>query len=894
MKSVRIKIAEARIPADMGLTHISTSYRISKTPDFTQESDIIFQSIEDMGNLYEIIVNLDIQANETVYCSTRYHYIDRNNTNYQSKWSLAAPIHGDRHGISYPDSIIKTPKVDYEKDLDGIFTVTTNPMEIFTGIGNHETTSWLIKDSDGKIVYERSLDKDNKIKLYPEFVPEKNKAYIIEAIHNITGNTDSYPGKALMLDYSKGIGLYDFEIIGKFYADSNVWHRIKIYLPNFKEYDLEIRRPDGEVIKKLYNCPILVYYVNTFGFKYNQMYQWWVRIRFEDDSVTEWKKEYEAIALNRDESPDWDEDPNIAFLGKITDGPSFDMDTESNYNTCINSYELNNKEFLYVANNKIILMKWEDNRIYKVKEILDLRSLNPNNADDKVDEAFVPYATFTKHSDFEVLIHYRVQNNNKSWGKTLFLYCNYNPIAKDLEIIARNEIDDPINGMGIANHIVRKSKSTYYAIFETDPTTYPIREGLYLLKIELTDDSINFHKYIAAKKGRYAFARLFVNQSKELFYIGGSVGSITNINTSEMTYKRTNNFVKHINLDLVKAWEDDLWNELEDDYDVTTNIASIPSAYSSYDVYDYMPISLGSGDILLWNNCNSGKEMFNQNLLIYSTLSGTFRSEEYRTNLRVPFRNIVRFNNWDILRISSNIESPQISYIYLSVQNNPDDFENSTATANYPNILTYRDKETNLEIPYHFEYGESGNPEEYHIINPPVGKKINWVGKKQTRSFTYSNIVYTRSQSESPIREGLITEMTKGITQLNNTHLRVGLGQCIGDNSHEIIRGANPYPYQPFIRLSDKSEIVLALNSTITLEINHNVFYLDYEFNPDDSESPNLISVELPIDPDTQKQNRLIINSNGTEGSFIFTLKGYGADDEAYAKLIIIGTIRGD
>ena len=104
MKSIRIKVDVPNIPAELNIKHVATSYRISKDPNMQDETKIIFEVNEDNINLYEIIVDANMSEHETVYVSTRYHYIDGNFVNYPSKWSLPAPINPNRHGITYPDN----------------------------------------------------------------------------------------------------------------------------------------------------------------------------------------------------------------------------------------------------------------------------------------------------------------------------------------------------------------------------------------------------------------------------------------------------------------------------------------------------------------------------------------------------------------------------------------------------------------------------------------------------------------------------------------------------------------------------------------------------------------------------------------------------------------------
>lgn len=886
MKQISIRVAPARVPTGMQLTHVSTSYRISKSPDMEDESNIIFESLEDMTNLLEIQVPVDILGYQTVYCASRYHYIDGGGVNYMSKWSPGAPVNAMRHGLTYPGTIVKTPKVEQELDLDGIFSVYTNPMEIFTGVGNHEMTSWVIKDSDGFPVYVRQDDKDNKTKLYPEFVPEKNKAYIIEAQHTVTGNNDSFTGRSVYLNYTKGYALYDFEVFTKFYVDTNVWHRLKIYVPNFKEYDLEIRKPDGTVVKKLYNCTILVYYINTFGFQYNNVYEWWVRVRFTDNSVTDFRKEWEGLALDKDESPDWDDDPNIAFLGKIADGPTWDIESEGNNLTQINSYEINSKEFFYAEDGFITLLKWENNSIKKIKNLLDLKTLNPANDEDKnIDDTVIPYVTFTKTDDFRVMIHYRVQNNNSQWGKTIFLLCEYNPIGKELILIAQNEFKDEVSGLGISNSLVRKTRTNWYATMETDPTITPYREGLRIMKIEVTDEAINLQPYIVIKRGRYAFAKLLTNKNKDLFVVGGSSSSHTNIDTGELYFKRNNNDVLRINFNQMKPDKEGVWESLPDTFNATRKSGNLPTEYSPFTNYDFMPVSLGSGEVLLFNNCNSGERMFNQDVLVYSTVSGLFKYQPYDLKLKVPFRNIVRFNNWDILRISSNVESKQVTYIYLSAQNKAEDFKDSSKEATYPTVITFKDKITNVEVPYHFTKGDNGNPDDKEIIHTPFGKEFNWVDKKQYRKLTFSNILYTRSQLQGLVEEGLPTEWTRGINVLNNVHLKIGLGQIIGENSYQAGHGANPWPYEPYIK--DPGLITLKGTETKVIKFDHNAAELEFEFP--DNNSKSMVAITIP-DPEKDRFN-ITFKGLNKAGTFKVKFIGLGVDGEPYSEVTVTGQV---
>lgn len=886
MKSIRIKVDIPNIPSELNLKHIATSYKISKDPNMLDDTKTIFEVIEDSINLYEIIVDANILPNETVYISTRYHYIDGNFVNYPSKWSLPYPVNSNRHGINYPDTILYTPKVEYDIDENGVFTVNTTKMSIFTGIGEHESTSYVFENSDGYPVYVRKDDKDNKTSILPNIEFDKAKAYVLKASHVATSNNESNYGKNIYINGIKESGLYEFDVFTPFYINTNVWHRLKIYVPNFKNYDLEIRRPNGEIVKTLYNCNMLVHYINTFGFEYNNLYEWWVRVRFTDDSVTEFKKEYEAVSRRESEGDNF-EDEDIAFLGRISDGPTFDIDTSTNNNTSINSYEFNSKEFPYILNNKIVLLKYENTSIIKVKDLLDLRTLNGTDLKDDKHELIIPYASFIKHKDYTLLIHYRVQNNNDNFNGSMFLYCGYNPLTKELDILDRKFLRDETNRFGIANTIVRVTNTLYYGLYETDPTLQPIVEGIWLLRIELTDDTINFKRYIVKKKGRYSFARLFTNKNKDVFLVGGSDNagetSKVYIDNAELKYIRNNNDILRIDLNKIQEDKNGIVDILPDTFDCTRLLMSIPSEMSPYEIYDFSPVSLGSGEILFFNNCDSGKHKENQNLLVYNSVSGLFRLEEYDLKMKVPFRNIVRFNNWDILRISSNVESKQLTYLYLSVQNNPDNIVDSTATLTYPKKLSFKDDVTNISVPYHFDIADRTT--DYEIgIQPPMGKELVWVDKKNYRKYTFSNVIFSRSIMKPALEAGIPIEFCKGITVLNNITLNPGLGQIVGENAYQVGHGANPAPYQPYIRLVNNN-VTISGTKTLQITTEHNLIEL---YVTHIGTSATYVSVTMP-DPEVDNK-KFTLQGKGLAGTFKLKVAALGVDGEEYASITLNGT----
>lgn len=851
MKELSIRILPPKIPDGVDILHVATSYRISKDIDFEVKSNILYESLEDNINLLELIVSLDIADDENVYVQTRYHFLDHG-INKHSKWSLAREVKGNRHEIHYPDTVLTTPNVKPVLNENRVFYISTNEMKIFSGIGDHAKTSWKIKDSDGVAVYRRRDDVDNKVMLLPEFMPDDTKAYEVEAIHTATGNSDSYSGRRIFIESVKAGGIYEFEVISPFYLDSNVWHRLKIFVPNFKNYDLEIRTPEGEVVRKLTECGNLVYFISTYRFKLDQVYEWWLKVRFTDNSTTEWTLEHRAKAVDYKDGVEEE-----SYLEKITDGPTFNpnnpnegVDNNPSYThlSNINSYEIVDGEFMWMSpNGRIILLKKEGNEINYVKDLYNLYLLNGITPNDKYDNVSIPYCTFTKLDQFDVLCHYRVLNNNDNFGATVFLRMFFNPLTKAVDVLNRLVIKDIDNGYGISNSIAKYDKRTYYAAYEQDPTIDVYHDGLRLLKLEITSEEMIASTYIAAKNGKYAYSKVIIGKKQKMFIVCGSRDSKTNMDNSELLYRRNIiNGTKAVSLNKLVLDKPGSWEGLPDYYTALKDAADIGVDVSSRDVYDLYPVTLGTGDVLLFNNVNSGREMFNQNILVYSTTANVFRKIELDCKIKLPFRNTVKMRNWDIIRISSNIVSPQLAYTYLSTQHEADEFPEQSLEVEYPKYVKFDKSVVPIEIPYHYEDFDPNGDEEYEGIQPPYRKKLIWVDKSQHREFTMHHRLFTKSHENPTKEEGFPIEGIRSINILNNVHCKVRLGQCFGENSYDVGHGDNPYPHAPRFEFSPKA-LTMKVGQTLKVKFETNMPYFQVS-----NQSPGLVTVdydeEKPLD----------------------------------------------
>ena len=884
MKRLRIKVDKPNTPAELYLNHIATSYRISKHPNVHESKNVVFESLEDSINLYELIIDLDLKESDTVYYTTQYHYQDATGTMFTSDWSLPTLVRPERNGLTLPNTIIKTPKVTHDYTEEEVLSIGSNSMSLFTGIGRHNKTTWVVKDSDGVIVYQRSDDRDNLTELLPEWKPEPGKAYMIEAIHSTDTNSESNQGRSIFLNYTKAVDLYDFELITTFYVGTNVWHRVKIYVPNFKNYDVEIRTATGQVVAKLEKCDTLVYYINTSGFEYNAPYQWYVRVRFSDDSVTDWALAHEGIAYNKDEDADLDGEEDRTYLKKITDGPLWYISSTSNQLSNINTFEITNKEFFWIEDNKIVLYKLDSNRITKVKDLFTLSAQNTFDSKDNVENTVLPYASFIKVDEFDFICMYKVLNNNDHYGATRFLRFIYNPVLKSVTLQNSLEIKDEDTGFGVSNGYARLSSVTtpiYWFVYEQDPSIKPMKAGIILLKLEVSEKDMTYTTFLAKKTGIYHSARLFVNKSKKLCLIAGTSKYTTNIFTSEQVYKRDSNVILQIDTSKLRTLKAGTYNTIAEAFDVTRTIANLPTDKSPYTIFNFHPIKLKSGDVLLFNNSEKGEELGNQDLLVYASESNGFILEEYNKGLAVPFRNTIEMKNWDIIRVSSNVEGEQICYTYLSTNNESDEHTDSTATISYPTTLSFKHDQTVIEHPYQFEDTNTG-------LETPKGKKLVWVDKTQHRTFTNYHPIYTRSHTEPTSEEGLPIEYCRSLDMLNNVTVNVEMGQIVGENSYDSGEDENPTPYTPSLIVSTNA-VTLATDGSATVGVEHNQKYFDVSI---DTVGRNLVTIEELSEGNFGKNASFVVKSKGQVGNFTLTVNLYNTNEDVIRTSTITGVIK--
>jgi len=210
MSIVKISIKSLTLPKDKNL--VSVDYQISNNGRFEDE-DIIINIEKDDVNLTGREFDLDFNNNDIYYGRVKLNFNSSGDDYYLSK-PIVLTKNGD--GFSHNNSIIVTPKIEITGDVKnaplGGFTIKGSEFILFSGVGEHKYTDWVIKDSDGNVRWSRKGDKHNLTSIrVPNDILKLNRHYIIEVVYVSSGNERSNKGKLIIKtsgesDYSEIIG----------------------------------------------------------------------------------------------------------------------------------------------------------------------------------------------------------------------------------------------------------------------------------------------------------------------------------------------------------------------------------------------------------------------------------------------------------------------------------------------------------------------------------------------------------------------------------------------------------------------------------------------------------------------------------------------------------------
>jgi hypothetical protein len=186
---VVLKITELLLPP--GVTHLATDWQVATDLQFT---NVIISSMGDNVNLSSIMFNDALDPTSRYYARARsllttgytvWGNIDVTTPNYLGDLDLRSEM------PSVLSTPILTSSSDVTNHLTTMFTLSVHGYSSY-GTGTHESTTWIIEDIFGVIVWEHIADTINlNNMLICDVILKENNAYRARAIFNSSSNDSS-------------------------------------------------------------------------------------------------------------------------------------------------------------------------------------------------------------------------------------------------------------------------------------------------------------------------------------------------------------------------------------------------------------------------------------------------------------------------------------------------------------------------------------------------------------------------------------------------------------------------------------------------------------------------------------------------------------------------------
>ncbi len=196
MTKKQISMRNLHLPTN--IIHISTSYQVASNPLF-DSNDIVFEVLKDSVNLESIVVELDYNIHEIYYARLKIHFDDGSSYG----WLKAVAMSKGSEGFAHCNTIINTPIVTTDTDANnaklGNFNLMSSAFTIYSGTGEHSSTTWSIKDLAGNLLWERKDDKHNLTRVrIPNESLDSNSIYTVEVVYRSKNNVISNKGKLII------------------------------------------------------------------------------------------------------------------------------------------------------------------------------------------------------------------------------------------------------------------------------------------------------------------------------------------------------------------------------------------------------------------------------------------------------------------------------------------------------------------------------------------------------------------------------------------------------------------------------------------------------------------------------------------------------------------------
>lgn len=753
------------IPAGSGMRHIATSYEVSRSPYFEtvgnnvrKEEDIIVSNIEDTVNLNRYTTQISgITEDTELYARFKLHYeiITSGGTRRaDTGWSSVVNLKGDMEGFKVSDVILATPKLFITKDSSGsrdIIKIDSSPMEVFIGYGDHDTTSWTVTDSDGKILFQRKRSKELKLHLeLDEADYAYNKVYIIKCQHHSTTNADSNPGVYVYNSSLDQQNLYTLNIESEFIAGRELLTSVSLHINRFISVDVVLKNKEDAIISEsLNNTHLYPKIMVPENIREGEIYYVWSRLQYDPGVYTNWQ--LDAILVGRGNKV-YDLNANVEYAEGyeysqkiIQPGVKYLMVRELFNQGGFVLPKSDNEVFKGLAYYRI-----ESGLLTYIDDVQGTENIGDNKPLSNWSTNIIPL-----YNGNMIINRTELQSDKdkEGLGKSVFLKYGVDTqnIIFDLKGSA-NPVKQ-LGSTGVSGSMVATIDSNVYYV--------PHKEGTFKTPTKLCLYKLDTNTMTTAKEDDLPFeAYSYVSMcllDNENFLVFGGVSKDELAKPDPKDMLRTNDLIYRYNI------KEKTFTKVGD--------LSTTGTGSWYNMHAVMR---KDGKVAIFNNSEGAGVAENQSILIFDPSNGMITNlnndfEDGRIYLRT-----LRANNGNIYRISSAPLDPQEVYIYktkgyANITNGTADIQTNVITdlvvpAGRTVVIDNPYKYTTIRIEGKVDDGTSGT--------------LVWVSATKRTEYKADTLFVTKSML---LYNDNVDELTKdkkwkNIVLLDGVHLEVASG----------------------------------------------------------------------------------------------------------------------
>ena len=643
------------IPTGSGMRHIATSYEVGRSPYFEtvgnnvrKEEDIIVSNIEDTVNLNRYTTQIaGITEDTELYARFKLHFditTSDGTRRADSGWSSVVNLKGDMEGFKVSDVILATPRLFITKDSTGtrdVIKIESSPMEVFIGYGNHDSTTWTITDSDGKILFQRKYSKE----LLTELVIDEadyayNKVFIIKCQHHSTTNATSNPGVYVYNAALDQRNLYTLTPESELIAGRKLLTSVVLHINRFISIDVVIKNKEDTIISESLNNTNLYPKVNIpADIVDGEIYYIWSRIQYEAGLYSAWQLDAVLVGKSNkilDINSNTEYEDGYLYSQKIIQpGVKYLMSKELVNQGGFVLPKSDTEVFKGLAYYRV-----ESGLLTYIDDIQGTENVGSNKPLSNWSTNIVPLY------NGDVIINRTELQSDKDkegLGKSVFL--KYEVDTQNVSFTLKGSANPikQLGSTGVSGSMVATiDNNIYYVPHKEGTFTTPTKLALY----KLDTNTMTTSKEMDLPFEAFSYVSMCLLSNKEFLVLGGvSKTELDKANPKDMV--RTNQFIYKYNIDT---------QEFTKIGDLST------SGTSSW--YNVHAVMRKDGKVAIFNNSEGAGVAENQKIILFdpATETVTDLNNDFEDG-RMYLRTLVA-DNGNIYRISSAPLDPQEVYIY--------------------------------------------------------------------------------------------------------------------------------------------------------------------------------------------------------------------------------------